>query len=167
MPFGMPPLAPPDLVLAVLLVGAMWTDWKTGKIKNVLTFPVMATGVLMAPLFAPHFYDGALGLLAAFAAGVVLWKFGGAYHPGDVKLVMAAGALVGPEMILRAILLGLLINFPVAIAVLLAKGRMQNFFRFWLKNEREVTTKMIFALVISAGVVAARFQPWPNLWGSP
>lgn len=162
----MAPFTPPDVVLAVLLAGAMWTDWKSGKIKNVLTFPVMVTGVLMAPLFAPHFYDGALGLLAAFAAGVLLWKFGGAYHPGDVKLVMAAGALVGPEMILRAILLGLLINFPVGLIMLIAKGRLKNFFRFWLKGEREVTTKMIFALVISAGVLAARLQPWPNLWGA-
>ena len=163
----MHPFGPNDLVLAVLLVGAMWTDWHTGKIKNVLTFPVMLAGVLMAPLFAPHWYDGLLGLLVAFSAGVVLWKFGKAYHPGDVKLVMAAGALVGPEMILRAILLGLVINFPVAIVVLLAKGRLTNFFRFWLKNEREVTTKMIFALVISAGVLVARLQPWPNLWGPP
>ncbi len=167
MPPVMPPFGPPDVVLIALLLGAMWTDWTTGKIKNVLTFPVMVTGVLMAPLFAPHFYDGALGLLAAFAVGVVLWKFGGAYHPGDVKLVMAAGALVGPEMILRAILLGLILNLPVALIVLIAKGRLGNVWRFWVKGEREVTTKMIFALVISGGVIIARLQPWPNLWGAP
>lgn len=157
-------LGPPDAVLVVLLLGAMWTDWRTGKIKNILTFPVMVTGILMAPLFAPHFYDGALGLFAAFVVGVVLWKFGGAYHPGDVKLVMAAGSLVGPETILRAILLGLIINFPVSLIVLVARGRLGNVWRFWVKGEREVTTKMIFALVISAGVAAARLQPWPGLW---
>ena len=91
----MPPFSPPDLVLAALLLGAGWTDWREGKIKNILTFPVMLTGVVMSIVFAPHWYDGVLGLLAGLGIGVVLWQFGGAFHPGDVKLVMAAGALVG------------------------------------------------------------------------
>jgi Flp pilus assembly protein protease CpaA len=159
------PFGPPDVVLAGLLLGAMWTDWREGKIKNILTFPVMVTGILMAPLFAPHFYDGALGLLTGFAVSLPLWRFGGAFHAGDVKLVMAAGALVGPEMVVRGVLLALILNLPVGLVVLIARGRLGNLWRFWAKGDRKVTTKMIFGLVLSAGIVLARLQPWPNLWG--
>jgi hypothetical protein len=161
------PLGPPDAVLAVLLLGASYTDLTTGKIKNVLTFPVMACGVLMAPLFAAHAYDGALGLLTGMGVGIALWRFGNAYHPGDVKLVMAAGALTGPETILRGILLGLILNLPVALAVLAARGRLGNFVRVWVKGERSETTRMVFGPVIAAGVVLARVQGWPNLLGEP
>ncbi len=161
------PFGPNDVVLAGLLLGACYTDVTTGKIKNVLTFPVMVCGVLMAPLFAAHWYDGALGLLAGFAIGAVLWKFGNAYHPGDVKLIMAAGALLDPETILRGVLLGMILNFPVAIVVLAMRGRLGHFFRFWVKGERKETTRMVFGPVIAAGIVLARVQAWPNLLGDP
>lgn len=162
-----PSFGPPDVVLAALLLGASYTDLRTGKIKNVLTFPVMACGLLMAPLFAAYWYDGILGLLTGFAVGVLLWKFGGAYHPGDVKLIMAAGALLDPETILRGVLLGLVLNFPVALVVLIARGRLGHFFRFWVKGDRSETTRMVFGPVIAAGILLARVQPWPNLWGDP
>lgn len=164
---NVPPFGPPDVVLAALLLGASYTDLRTGKIKNVLTFPVMLCGVLMAPMFGAHWYDGVLGLLTGFAVGVVLWKFGNAYHPGDVKLVMAAGALLDPETVLRGVLIGLVLNFPVALIVLIARGRLGHFFRFWLKGERKETTRMVFGPVIAAGIVLARVQPFPNLFGEP
>ena len=163
----MTPFGPPDVVLAVLLLGAMWTDWREGKIKNILTFPVMVTGMAMAPLFSAHWYDGALGLLAGFAVAVPLWRFGGAFRAGDVKLVMAAGALVGAQTILRGVLITLILNLPVGIIVLAARGRLRHFYRFWVKGERKETTVMIFGLVISAGLFLARIQPWPHLWGPP
>lgn len=162
-----PPFGPSDVVLAALLLGASYTDVRTGKIKNVLTFPVMLFGVLMAPMFGVHWYDGVLGLLTGFAIGVVLWKFGNAYHPGDVKLVMAAGALLDPETVLRGVLIGLVLNFPVALVVLIARGRLGHFFRFWLKGDRKETTRMVFGPVIAAGIVLARVQPFPNLLGEP
>lgn len=163
----MPPFGPNDVVLAGLLLGASYTDLRTGKIKNVLTFPVMLCGVLMAPLFGAHWYDGALGLLAAFVAGVALWRFGAAYHAGDVKLVMAAGALLDPETIWRGMLLGLILNVPVALTVLAVRGRLGHFVRFWAKGERKETTRMVFGPVIAVGIVLARVQPWPNLLGDP
>ena len=163
---SVPAVGPPDVVLAGLLLGAAWTDLRTGKIKNVLTFPVMLCGVLMAPLFAAQWYDGLLGLLTGLAAGVVLWKLGAAYHPGDVKLVMAAGALTGPETILRGVLFGLVLALPAGLAVLAIRGRLGHFARFWLKGERKETTRMVLGPIIGAGVVLARVQPWPNLFGA-
>ncbi len=169
-----------DVVMAGLLAIACYTDITTGKIKNWLTFPVMAVGVLLAPIAAPHWWDGAAGLLAAFGVGVGLWKFGGAYRPGDVKLVMAAGAVAGPELILRGMLIGFLLNFPFALAVLAAKGRLGHFLRFCVALVKAVarrqpmksfmaewdgkTTVVPFGPVIAAGIVAARLHEWPELW---
>lgn len=169
-----------DVVMAALLGIAVWTDVTTGKIKNWLTFPVMVAGLVLAPLVAPHGWDGAAGLGVAFALGVLLWKFGGAYRPGDVKLVMAAGALAGPELILRAMLIGFLLNFPFALVVLIVRGRLGHFLRFtgalaatifrgrslsaFMAEWDHKTTVVPFGPVIAAGIVAARLQPWPDLW---
>jgi Flp pilus assembly protein protease CpaA len=169
-----------DAVMALLLGVACFTDITTGKIRNWLTFPTMAGGVLLSAWLAPHPWDGALGLLLAFGCGVVLWKFGGAYRPGDVKLVMAAGAVGGPEWVLRGILIGLLLNFPFALVVLLLRGRLAHFGRFvvalgkaliyrrpmkhFMAEWESKTTVIAFGPVIAAGIVVARLQPWPDLW---
>lgn len=166
--------------MAALLAVAVYTDVTTGKIKNWLTFPMMGAGILMAPLAAGPWWDGAAGWLTAFVVGVGLWKFGGAYRPGDVKLVMAAGALSGPEPILRAMLIGFLLNFPFAIVVLAARGRLGHFLKFvaalvgtiargrslsaFMAEWDHKTTVVPFGPVIAAGIVAARLQPWPDLW---
>ncbi|MSQ02069.1 MAG: prepilin peptidase [Myxococcales bacterium] len=169
-----------DVVMAALLGVACYTDITTGKIKNWLTFPAMVAGVILAPIAAPHWWDGAAGLVAALGLGVVLWKFGGAYRPGDVKLVMAAGAVGGPELILRGMLIGFLFNFPFALVVLAVKGRLGHFLRFCAALIRAVvrrqpmktfmsewdakTTVVPFGPVIAAGIVVARLHPWPDLW---
>jgi hypothetical protein len=80
---------------------------------------------------------------------------------------MAAGALVGPEMVLRGVLLGLILNLPVSLTYLAIKGRLGNLVRFWVKRDRSETTRMVFGPVISVGMLLARVQPWPNLLGDP
>jgi Flp pilus assembly protein protease CpaA len=171
---------PRDALMAVLLGVACVTDITAGKIRNWLTFPAMGVGVLGSPWLCAHAWEGGAGLLVAFAAGVVLWKFGGAYRPGDVKLVMAAGALGGPEWILRGMLIGFLLNFPFALAVLLARGRLAHFGRFvvalgraliyrrpmanFMEEWESKTTVIAFGPIIAAGIAAARLQPWPDLW---
>jgi len=168
-----------DLVLVALLAIATTTDILTGKIKNWLTFPVMAAGLALGPLVT-DWWQAPVGLGLAFGLGVVLWRFGGAYRPGDVKLVMAAGALVGPETILRAMLIGFLLNFPFALVVLTVKGRLGHFVRFCAALGRALlrrqslsafmaewdskTTVVPFGPVIAAGIVVARLQDWPDFW---
>ena len=159
-----------DVVLALLCVVSVYTDVTTGKIKNWLTFPVMAAGVALAPLAAPNWWEGAAGLGCAFAVGVLFWKVLPALKPGDVKMLMAAGSLLGPQAAIRAILLSAILFFPVGIAVLVARGRVRNFFRVARNYIREPgkqdpdTTVIIHAPVIAAGIVLARLQSWPELW---
>lgn len=169
-----------DVAMAVLLAVACFTDITAGKIRNWLTFPAMLVGVVLSGVVGPHLFDGVLGLLCGFGAGVVLWKFGGAYRPGDVKLVMAAGALGGPEWVLRGILIGFLLNFPFALVVLAVRGRLAHFARFvvalgkallyrrpmknFMAEWESKTTVIAFGPVIAAGIILARLQAWPDLW---
>lgn len=159
-----PPLGPGDAALAVLLLGAVYTDVTTGKIRNVLTFPVMALGIAMAPFTQAHWFDGALGLLAAMLLAIPAWRLGRALHAGDVKMLMAAGALLGPEAALRAVLFTYILGFPAGIAVLAYRGRLGNLYRMFVKREKVEPTEAIHAPVVAAGILVARLQPWPELW---
>ena len=161
---GVAPAGPPDLALALLIGGAVYTDWTTRKIRNVLTFPVMALGIALAPFTQPHAYDGLLGLLAAMVLAIPAWRFGRALHAGDVKMLMAAGALLGPEAALRAVLFTYLLGFPAGLAVLAYKGRLNNLYRLFIKREKVEPTEVIHAPVVALGILAARLQPWPELW---
>lgn len=159
-------MTPPDVVLAVLLVGCVVTDLLTQKIKNVLTFPVMLTGIAMAPLFAVHWWDGLAGLFAALLLAIPGWWFGGAIRAGDVKMLAAAGSLMGPEAALRAVVFTYVLAFPFGLVVLAMRGRLKNLWRFWVKGDRTNPTLVAYAPMIAIAVGFARIQPWPNLWGS-
>ena len=83
------------VVLAMVLAAAV-IDFRTRRIPNVITFPAMAAGLLIAGLVA-----GWAGLADAMAAGVLLglpylmlflFAGGGA---GDVKLMAALGMWLG------------------------------------------------------------------------
>ncbi len=161
---GVLPLGPNDAVLGVLLAGACWTDVRTQRIRNVLTFPMMLAGVLTAPFALPGWWWGLGGLLAAFALAVPGWRFGGAIRAGDVKLLMAAGALTGPETAVRAVLFAYMLALPFGVAVLAVRGRLGRLWDFWARGERDTPTLVAYAPVIAVSVLLARLQPWPDLW---
>ncbi len=157
-------MTPNDIALLALCAIAMWTDIRTQKIKNWLTFPMMLAGVASAPIFAAHYYDGALGLLAALVVAIPGWRFGGAIRAGDVKMLMAAGALLGPECGVRAVIWTYMLGLPCGLLVLLVKGKLGNLWRFWVKKERSDPTIVAHAPVVALGILAARIQPFPDLW---
>ena len=155
---------PRDIVLAVLILGACYTDFTTKKIRNVLTFPVMALGVGLAPLYSDDPLSGLYGLLAAAAVAIPAWRFGKALHAGDVKMLMAAGALLGAEGGIRAGLFTYVLALPAGLAVLAYRGRLGNIYKFWIKRDKSEVTEAIHAPVVAAAILCARLQPWPNLW---
>lgn len=158
------PLGPNDAVLGGLLVGAVWTDVQTQKIRNVLTFPVMLAGLVASPFFLPAWWWGLAGLLVAFALAVPGWRFGGAIRAGDVKLLMAAGSLTGPEIAIRSVLFAYVFALPFGLVVLAVKGRLGRLWRFYAHGERSDPTLVAYAPMIAFSVVLARLQPWPDLW---
>src|SRR5687767_10184061 len=90
-----------DVVLLAGLVGGAFTDLRTGRIPNVLTFPMMALGIAIWATTGPDRGFGALGCAAAFALHFPLWAFG-VQRGGDAKLLMGLGACAGWREMLEA-----------------------------------------------------------------
>lgn len=154
-----------DILLGVLLVVACYTDIRTQKIKNILTFPVMLAGLVLGPFHLPHWYDAPLGFAAAFVIAVPGWWWLKAMRAGDVKMLLAAGTLLGPEAAMRAALFTFALNIPYGLIVLALRGRLKRLITFYQKQgEGMDPTVVAYAPVVAAGVLLARLQPWPDLW---
>ena len=159
---GVPPFGPPDVLLVVLMLVASWTDIRTMKIKNWLTFPLMLTGVVLSFWFLPHGWDGAAGLLVALLACLPLYRVGPVLSAGDVKMLMAAGALMGPEPVLRAVLFSVALILPVGLVMLTVTrrwGRVRE-----VLAGKAAPTMLFHAPVISVALLLARLQPLPEIW---
>lgn len=163
-PWGMPAFGPPDALVAVLIVGACYTDVREMKIKNVLTFPIMLAGSLLLIRYGAHPWDGVLGVLAGLVACLPFYAFGRALSAGDVKMLMAAGALLGPEIAIRATLFSVALVLPVAIVMLTVKKRWSQFAAVLRKDAP--ATMMFHAPVISIAIVLARVQPAPDVFAN-
>ncbi|MEL7238306.1 MAG: A24 family peptidase [Planctomycetota bacterium] len=120
-----------------LVVAAVW-DWKTRKIPNLVTFPMLLAGLAKAAV-APHLLDGVLpevsglsiallGVLAGFGAGVPLMVLG-ARGGGDAKLYMAAGAWVGPMGVVYLFAIEAIIGAVMVLAQAARTGRLKKLLR--------------------------------------
>src|SRR4029079_15697313 len=117
-----------DLALALALMAAVW-DLRTRRIPNLLTFG----GALIAA--ALHGYLGgwnAAGLsLAGWAVGLVLFlpffALGG-LGAGDVKLLAAVGACVGPLAAVWVALFTSIAGGALALVVALYSGYLRTAF---------------------------------------
>jgi prepilin peptidase CpaA len=112
------------LVLAFGLGTAVYTDVRTRRIPNWLTASIAGAAFGLAFGGGPVTPGrAALGLLA----GLLLMLPGhviGATGAGDVKLMAATGAVVGPNLILMAFLYSAVAGGVLAIAVALRRGRL-------------------------------------------
>lgn len=147
------------VAVAVLIGGACYTDLRTQKIRNALTLPMMAFGALAAPWTLSAWWAGAAGVGVALAAAFLPWR-GGAIKAGDVKMLMAAGALLGPDAAWRATLWTLLLGVPAGLAVLAWRGRLGNIARV-LRGGQDATV-VAHAPVVGAGIVTAMLLRWPG-----
>jgi prepilin signal peptidase PulO-like enzyme (type II secretory pathway) len=155
---------PADPALVALCTIAVWTDLRTGKIRNILTFPMMLLGVVGAPLFAAAWWSGLAGVVVTCLLALPGWRLGGAVRAGDVKMLMAAGALMGPHDGARAVLFTYALAIPFGIAVLAVKGRLGRLIRFYREKGRLEPTVVAFAPVVAVAIACARLQSWPMLW---
>lgn len=117
-----------DALVAVVLVGgllyASWSDMRSGRIPNALTFPMMLLGVLVhLRTFDPWF--GLLGLGVALAIHYPLFALG-VEKAGDSKLLMGVGALLGWREVVDASAWYAILYLPFGFLYLAAKGRLGN-----------------------------------------
>lgn len=151
---------PQLVVLSLGLAAAVVTDVRTRRIPNWLTGAIAAAGFGMAfaggtvtPLRA------ALGLLV----GLVLMMPGhviGATGAGDVKLMAAVGAVVGPDMALRAFLYSAIAGGALAIIVAIRRGVLASTLQ---DTSRLVTAPAEARTAIESGSRANRFAYGPAI----
>ena len=105
--------------LAALLMTAMWTDLRASRIPNWLTFSAMGfalvvhvwVGGLQGAIFGLTGLGTGLGLL-------LILYMSGSIGAGDVKLMAAVGALVGPSGALLSGLLSIMVGGAYALGAM-------------------------------------------------
>jgi prepilin peptidase CpaA len=104
-----------NVLLVVTLLIAVITDIRSRRIHNWLTFPAIACGLLVNGVF-----EGAHGLqfsllgIAVSSIWLILYLVGGT-GAGDVKLLWAVGAMMGPKFAWWALLCTMISGGVLAI----------------------------------------------------
>ena len=111
-----------DVILFLFLICSIYTDIAQRRIYNATVFPIMAVGVMLNV-----FYSGAGGLkdsAGGIAGGFLflcLFYLSGGMGAGDVKFMMAVGALKGFSFMAVGGLYGALVGGIAALCVLIIK----------------------------------------------
>jgi prepilin peptidase CpaA len=121
-----PPLSIASLCAVWLLLAlCVTTDLRNRRIPNAITLAGMLAGLALGA--ATHgvagFAASAYGLLLAIALLFLPFALGG-IGGGDVKMMAAVGALVGPQALLASLLAGMILGGVVAVGVLWRRGRL-------------------------------------------
>lgn len=161
------------LVVAVVGFLACAIDLRTRRIPNVLTFSVAAAGL---PYHAvtmgwTGFTDAAGGWLIGVALFFPFFLLAG-LGAGDVKLLAAFGAWLGPSLTVVAALSGAILGAIAALVLIVVRRRLietamnlTGLIQFWmaaglrpsptLTLGRAETLRLPYAMPITAGALAA------------
>jgi len=107
------------VLLTVLLVTAMCTDLRSSRIPNWLTFPAVGAALISHAWLGG--LQGALFSLAGLGAGLGLFLIlyvTGSIGAGDVKLMAAVGAIMGPYGALSSGLLAMMVGGVYALGAM-------------------------------------------------
>ncbi len=102
-------------------------DLWTRRVPNVLTLLLAGTGIVLAATGVSGLSIGAA--LAGFAIGLALMLPGhliGATGAGDVKLLAAVGALIGPRRVFTAFVYTALAGGVLALIVAIRRRRLRQ-----------------------------------------
>jgi prepilin peptidase CpaA len=110
--------------LLALLVWAATVDWRTRRIPNWLTFTLVLSGLAVnsTGLGPVSGLEGLLGFFVGFGVLLVLFLLC-ALRGGDVKLMAGVGAWMGPETVMKVILLETLIGAVIVMTQAIAQRR--------------------------------------------
>ena len=116
---------------AVLIVGAgvaaTAVDIRQRRVPNVLTMGLASVGLLLAMAgLGTVTLGGALGGLALGLALLLPAHVFGAMGAGDVKLLAAFGALLGPADVFDAFVRAAILGGVMALAVAVWRGRLRE-----------------------------------------
>jgi len=149
-----------NVLLVVFLLACAYTDGRSGKIYNKFTFPVMLAGIVLNGVFG-----GVTGLVWALIGLVVgmgiQWVpfMLGVAKAGDVKLLMAVGALKGWAFCVFGFLYGAAAFAFLILPWLAMRGELgqvrSNIFHYF-----KLAAVTQSAPDVPAPTVTKRFVPW-------
>lgn len=172
------------LHFAPLLAALVWataTDLSHRRIPNALTFPLALAGI--AASFTGHLispYGALLGFLVGFALPLPAFMLG-AMGAGDVKLMAAVGAWIGPGPTFVAYLIATVAGLVIVLIQAAVRGRLTTLFRNSAavvvnlvhlrelgaanaqavgQSCRSVEKPLPYAVPILAGVLFVLTSPW-------
>lgn len=123
------------LELIMLLAFCLYTDWKERKIRNQYSMPFVLVGFLTNCLLGEVGWSGSLfGILLPF---IVFFPFFylHMFRAGDIKAMMAIGAIMGYRFVGNAIFYIFAVGLIVALAKMIkhrnAKERFSNVARYF------------------------------------
>ncbi len=125
------------LVLVAALIAAVTDVWKF-KVYNLLTFPLLAGGLLYHTLQGgtSGLTESIVGAIVGFALMIVLYTLGG-MGAGDVKFVTALGAWLGLPLTLYVLMAGCIAAGVYAAVLLVAasswRETLLNMRILWLR----------------------------------
>lgn len=107
-------------LLLTILIAASVTDIRSRRIPNWLTFPAVVFGIgfhTMSRGLDGFFFSGT-GMLLGLGVLIVFYLVGG-MGAGDVKLMAAVGAFLGPKGVFAAFIFSALVGGIYAVALLI------------------------------------------------
>ena len=137
------------IVLSLLLATAIWTDQRTNRIPNWLVAVTLCSGLILqlSSDGLAGLGRGALGVVAGLLVFLVPYLRGG-MAAGDVKLLAATGAFLGPAPVLVAGGIAMLAGGSIGTGLL----ALQIFRGSSMSIDQALTTKFPFASAIAIGV---------------
>ncbi|MEJ2115002.1 MAG: A24 family peptidase [Gammaproteobacteria bacterium] len=150
------------LPLLLILAIATYTDLKAHRISNILSLGGVITGLVLHGWVLG--LDGLLaslgGLLLGFAVLLPLYMLGG-MAAGDVKLMAAVGAFIGPESTLNAIVFTLIAGMIMGICTLIFHGELVAWCKRYLSTAKyTVLTGQVNYVPPSPGDTASKRFPY-------
>lgn len=131
--------------VVVVLAIATYTDYRWRLIKNILTIPTIALGLLLHSLGSgwTGLYFALFGLAAGFAIMMLPFYFG-QMGGGDVKLMASLGSLLGAYAILNVFFYTTLAGGLLALAVAVWRKQGRNsLLRTWQMFKALLTCQSI------------------------
>ena len=122
---------PCAVVVAAAVVAGVTDIWKF-KVYNALTLPLLVAGLMYHGFHdgAPGLMLSAIGMLCGFGVLILFFLLGG-YGGGDVKLLAAFGAWLGPEAVLYVFIAGSLVAGVYALGLVLLYGTFGEIWTRW------------------------------------